>query len=66
SQSQLARLSGVSLRSIQTYEQRINDIDKAQAQAVCRLSRALGCRVEDVLEDPLSPHGDRDSLPAYL
>ena len=52
SQSQLAKRSGVSLRSIQTYEQRANDIDKAQAQFVYRLSRALGCRMEDLLEDP--------------
>lgn len=52
SQSQLAKKSGVSLRSIQMYEQKINDIDKAQAQTVYKLSRILGCNIEDILEKP--------------
>ena len=50
SQSELSAASGVSLRSIQMYEQRINDINKAQAGTVYRLSRAIGCNVEDLLE----------------
>lgn len=37
---------------IQMYEQRINDIDKAQAQTVYKLSRVIGCSVEDLLENP--------------
>ena len=53
SQSELSRLSGVSLRSIQMYEQRVNDIDKAQAQAVYKLSRVIGCEMEDLLEAPM-------------
>lgn len=53
SQSELARISGVSLRSIQMYEQRVNDIDKAQAQTVYKLSRVIGCTVEDLLEKPM-------------
>lgn len=52
SQSELAKLSGVSLRSIQLYEQRVNDIDKAQAQTLYKLSCALGCNIEDLLERP--------------
>lgn len=52
SQQELAKLSGVNLRSIQMYEQRVNDIDKAQAQAVFKLSRAIGCTMEDLLENP--------------
>ena len=52
SQSQLAERSGVGLRSIQMYEQRVNDIDKAQAQTIYKLSRAIGCRMEDLMEDP--------------
>ena len=47
-----AKLSGVSLRSIQMYEQKVNDIDKAQARTVYKLSRVLGCTVEDLLENP--------------
>ena len=52
SQAKLAKLSGVSLRSIQMYEQKINHIDKAQAGTVYKLSRVLGCTVEDLLESP--------------
>lgn len=52
SQAELAKLSGVKLRSIQMYEQRVNDIDKAQAGTVYKLSRVLGCTVEDLLENP--------------
>lgn len=53
SQSELATLSGVKLRSIQMYEQKGNDIDKAQAQTLYKLSRVLGCDIEDLLEDPM-------------
>lgn len=52
SQTELAKLSGVSLRSIQMYEQKVNDIDKAQARTVYKLSRVLGCTTEDLLENP--------------
>lgn len=52
SQRELATMSDVSLRSIQLYEQKVNDIDKAQAQTLYKLSRALGCTVEDLLENP--------------
>ena len=52
SQSQLARLSAVKLRSIQLYEQRVNDIDKAQGHTLYRLARVLGCEIEDLLEKP--------------
>lgn len=52
SQMELAKLSGVKLRSIQMYEQKVNDIDKAQAGTVYKLSRVLGCTIEDLLENP--------------
>ena len=52
SQAELSKLSGVKLRSIQMYEQKVNDIDKAQAGTVYKLSRVLGCTVEDLLENP--------------
>jgi len=52
SQSELAKLSGVNLRSIQMYEQKINDIDKAQVGTVYKLSRVLGCTIEELLETP--------------
>ena len=50
SQSQLAEKSGVGLRSIQMYEQRRKDIDKAQAATLYRLSCALSCSMELLLE----------------
>lgn len=50
SQSELARNSGVSLRSIQMYEQRNKDINKASAETVYRLAKVLGCQIEDLLE----------------
>ena len=52
SQTELANLSGVKLRSIQMYEQKVNDIDKAQAGTIYKLSRVLGCTIEDLLENP--------------
>jgi len=42
--------SGVSLRMIQFYEQKQNDINKAQVTVVLSLARTLGCDVEDLLE----------------
>lgn len=52
SQAELAREAHVGLRSIQMYEQRVNDIDKAQAHTVYKLAHALGCSMEDLLESP--------------
>ena len=52
SQSQLSKLSGVSLRSIQLYEQKVNDIDKAQVQTLYKLSKVLDCPIEKLLENP--------------
>lgn len=50
SQSQLAKESGVLLRSIQMYEQRRNDINKASIDNVYKLSKALGCNIKDLME----------------
>lgn len=50
SQTQLAETSGVPVRSIQQYEQRRKDINKSNANTLLSLARALGCRMEDLLE----------------
>ena len=50
SQSQLSKLAQVSIRNIQMYEQRRNDINKAQADILFRLSKSLGCNIEDLFE----------------
>lgn len=49
SQKELSEASGVSLRMIQLYEQKQNDISKAQVGQVVSLARALGCDVEDLI-----------------
>lgn len=49
-QAELAKRSGVSLRSIQMYEQRNKDINKASVETVCRLAKVLGCSAEDLIE----------------
>lgn len=50
SQRELSERSGVSLRSIQQYEQRAKDINKAATDSLLSLAKALGCRVEDLIE----------------
>lgn len=50
SQSQLAEASGVNVRMIQYYEQGVKDINKASGETLYKLSRALGCKMEDLLE----------------
>ena len=52
-QIELSVASDVSLRMIQLYEQRRNDINKVEVGTVIRLARALGCAVEDVVEQPV-------------
>ncbi|MCM1494747.1 MAG: helix-turn-helix domain-containing protein [Bacteroides sp.] len=49
-QAELAKRSGVSLRSIQMYEQRNKNINKASVDAMYRLARVLGCTMEDLIE----------------
>ena len=49
-QRELALRSQVSLRAIQQYEQRQKDINQAAAASLQRISRVLGCRLEDLLE----------------
>ena len=40
----------VLVRTIQQYEQRQKDINKAQAETLLRLARTLNCNVEDLME----------------
>ena len=50
SQAELAKQSGVSIRSIQLYEQRKADINRAQYNHLKALATVLGCEVEGILE----------------
>lgn len=49
-QAELAKRSDVSLRSVQMYEQRNKDINKASAATLYRLAKVLGCTMEDLIE----------------
>lgn len=50
SQSALARASGVPLRTIQQYEQRQKDINKAHFEYIIMFSTALNCEPADLFE----------------
>ncbi|MBQ6660384.1 MAG: helix-turn-helix transcriptional regulator [Lachnospiraceae bacterium] len=49
-QRELAERSGTSLRMVQLYEQKQQDIRRAEAQTLVGLSLVLGCDVVDLLE----------------
>lgn len=49
-QAELAKLSSVTLRSIQMYEQRRKDINKASADTLYSIAKVLGCTIEDLIE----------------
>ena len=50
SQSQLSKLSGISARTLQNYEQGARDINKAEALIVYKLCKALDCSFENILD----------------
>ena len=54
SQSQLAVETGIPVKTIQQYEQRRKDINKAQVEYVIRLSKALCCEPQEILEEQSS------------
>ena len=49
SQTQLANLSNVPLRTIKSYEQGTVDIAKAQAETLYALAQILNCSIEDLI-----------------
>ena len=57
-QSELAKRSGVNLRSIQNYEQGFHDINGAKVLTVLCLAEALGCDVYDIIQP-------RDFVPEF-
>lgn len=50
SQKELSEKSGVNLRTLQQYENKSKNINKAAASTLVALSKALGCRIEDLME----------------
>jgi len=53
SQSELAGYAQIPLRTLQALEQGTRDINKASAETVLRLSRALRVQMQDIMEDLL-------------
>lgn len=51
SQRELAEKSGVNLRTLQQYELKAKDINRAATATLLALSKTLGCRIEDLLEN---------------
>lgn len=47
----LAEISGVSLRSLECYEQRKNDINIANVKTVRALAQAIGVPIEKILDE---------------
>lgn len=56
SQRELSDLSGVPVRTIQQYEQRQKNINKAQAEYLVALAKVLCCQVEDLMEKSISDY----------
>ena len=50
SQSELAEISEIPLRTIQQYEQNQKNINAAKAETVIKLAKALNCSVEALME----------------
>ncbi len=48
-QKELAYRTGISLRMIRAYEQKRQDISKAEVRSVINLAKALSCKVEDLI-----------------
>ena len=59
-QKDLAEKVGVNLRTLQQYEIRAKDINKAAGATLLALSKVLGCRVEDLLEYDSSEIDDNE------
>jgi len=49
SQSQLAKKSGVSIKTLQKYETGERDFNKARLDIVCKLAKALECEITDLI-----------------
>lgn len=52
SQGQLAKQSGIGVRTIQDYEQGKRDLNGAKVKTILRLCTALDCKMADILNDP--------------
>ena len=60
-QDQLAKLTGIPVRTIQQYEQGQKDINRARAEYLIALSRALYCDPQLLLENGLPEDGEAEA-----
>lgn len=51
SQKDLSHAAGVSIRTIQKYERRERHIEGAKLETLCDLSKALDCKISDILDN---------------
>lgn len=51
SQSQLAKMVGISARVLQNYEQGVRDLNGAKLATLLKICNALECRLADILTD---------------
>jgi DNA-binding XRE family transcriptional regulator len=52
-QMELANLSGVNVKSISSYEQFPEKINKASIETILKLCDSLGCELDDIIEREL-------------
>lgn len=52
SQSQLAEMTGLNVRTLQHYEQGSKCFDNANMNTILKVCLALECKIEDVVENP--------------
>lgn len=50
SQADLAHVAGLSLRTLQNYEQGVNNINGAKLRTLCKIAGALRCPLVDIIE----------------
>ena len=50
-QTELAEKTGINYRIIQAYEQDQRSLSRAEAIRVLRICKALGCNLDDILDD---------------
>lgn len=51
SQSELANISGVNIKTLRLYEQKEEPLNSAKLKTLCALCIALECKIEDILEN---------------
>lgn len=58
-QDVLSELSGVNIKSIASYEQNPQKLNSASASTVKKLSDALGCEMEDIINFELEKENEQ-------